>query len=130
LNIGATNKKDNEQLVSYFSNYGQKTVDVFAPGSGISTTVLNNNYAKSSGTSIAAPVVSGVAAVLKSYYPHLTTKQIREIIIKSAYKPKTKRFFVPSEGKHKKTLKRLSVAGGIVNLYNAVKLADEYQLEK
>lgn len=128
MNVGAINKKDNDQLLAYFSNYGRKSVDVFAPGSGLRTTVLNNGYEKLSGTSIASPVAAGVAAVLKSYYPNLTAAQIREIIIESAYQPKTKRFYVPSGKKYKKKLKRISIAGGVVNLYNAVKLAETYYL--
>lgn len=126
MNIGATKSKDTEKLIAYFSNYGKKSVDVFAPGSGILTLALSDRYERSSGTSIAAPVISGIAAVLKSYYPHLTAQQIREIIIESSYKPKSKRVFVPGEGKLQKPFKKLSISGGIANLYYAVKLAEEY----
>lgn len=126
MNIGATNSADTETLISYFSNYGKKSVDVFAPGSRIRTTVLNNQYEYTSGTSIASPIVAGVAAVIKSYYPHLTSLQIRQIIIESAYIPTTKKVYVPTAGAMKRKMKRVSVAGGIVNLYNAVQLAESY----
>lgn len=126
MNIGATMAKDSKNMIAYFSNYGKKSVDVFAPGTELKTTALNNEYTITSGTSIAAPVVSGIAAVLKSYYPQLTAAQIREIIIKSAYKPNTKRVHLVSRGRFRIPLNRISISGGIANLYNAVILAEDY----
>jgi cell wall-associated protease len=68
----------------------KKTVDVFAPGVDIKSCALGSKYDWASGTSTAAPVVTGIAAVLKSYFPKLKAEQLKEIIIQSVYKPKTK----------------------------------------
>ena len=121
INVGACNKTDNEYLAANFSNYGKNTVDIFAPGVNILNCNLNNQYNYASGTSVASPVVAGVAAVLKSYYPFLSASQLKEIIIKSAYIPNSKKVFLPGDNNSKKTnFSELSVSGGIVNLYNAI----------
>ena len=126
ITVGASKSKDNEHLAAFFSNYGETSVDIFAPGFNIGNCVLNNGYDKGSGTSISAPVVAGMAAVLKSYYPYLTAKQLKEIIIKSAYIPKTERVISPGENrKDIVSFKTLSVAGGIANLYRAVLLVEK-----
>ncbi|MFN8258463.1 MAG: S8 family serine peptidase [Bacteroidales bacterium] len=122
LNVGASTQKDNEKLVAWFSNYGRKTVDVFAPGYEIYNAILGNSYASEGGTSIAAPVVAGMAAVLKSYFPALTAEQIKKIIIKSAYIPSTKEIMVR---KTKLKFAEMSVSGGIANLYRAVLFAEQ-----
>jgi subtilisin family serine protease len=122
LNVGASTQKDNEKMVAWFSNYSKKTVDVFAPGYEIYNPTLSNSYASEGGTSIAAPVVAGIAAVLKSYFPALTAEQIKKVIIKSAYIPSTQEIIVK-----KKSLNfaDMSVSGGIANLYRAILLAEK-----
>lgn len=74
LSVGATNATD---VKSPFSNYGH-TVDVFAPGSNIVSTAPNSNFAFLSGTSMAAPMVSGLAALVKTLKPTLTPQQLGE----------------------------------------------------
>jgi subtilisin family serine protease len=96
-----------------FSNYGKKAVDVFAPGVDIYSTLPYNQYASWGGTSMAAPVVAGLAALIREYYPGLTAKQAREIIIQSVVK--------------RESLQEKCVSGGIVNAYNALKLAANYK---
>ena len=125
INVGASGVKDDENLLAYFSNYGKKSVDVFAPGVDINACILNNKYELSSGTSIAAPVVAGIAAVLKSYYPKLKAEQMKEIIIKSTYKPKTNKINLPNNQNVKVSLDQISVSGGIASLYNALLLAEK-----
>ena len=66
VSVGSSTSSDSR---SYFSNYGQTSVDLFAPGSGILATFLNLSYASISGTSMAAPVVAGAAAVLWAAMP-------------------------------------------------------------
>ncbi|MEI7597244.1 MAG: S8 family serine peptidase [Bacteroidota bacterium] len=124
ITVGASSNKDNEYLVASFSNYGKKSVDVFAPGVELLNINLNNKYDLVSGTSVASPVVAGIAAVLKSYYPYLSAKQLKEIILKSVYIPKTKMVELPGRTTDKKDFSALSVSGGIVNLYNAILLVE------
>ena len=124
ITVGASTHLDNEMLAASFSNYGRSTVDIFAPGYRITTSNINNEYSTGSGTSYSAPVVAGVAAVLKSYFPKLTAAEIKEIMMKSAYLPKTQGIYIPGTAR-KAEMKELCVSGGVVNLFNAVKMADE-----
>jgi len=106
-----------------FSNYGKKEVDVFAPGTKIySTLPTGNAYGNQQGTSMAAPVVAGVAAFILSYYPSLTPEQLKAILLKSVSHT-TQKVKVPGADKEV-DLSQLSVSGGFVNAYEAVKLAD------
>ena len=78
LSVGAT-AKDSRRRAS-FSNYG-KMVNVFAPGVGIVTTTLDSEYTSSaSGTSFSSPLVSGVAALVKTRYPDISPDALREQI--------------------------------------------------
>ena len=110
------------------SDYGKKNVDLFAPGSDIFSTVPNNGYDFKSGSSMSAPVVSGVAALLFSYFPSLSLKQIKEILLKSTFKPNQ----IVNKPQTKTSIRfdSLSVSGGIVNAYNAVKMAIELTKRK
>jgi subtilisin family serine protease len=111
-----------ENLIASFSNYGLHTVDVFAPGIQIYSSVPGNRYVASDGTSMAAPVVTGIAAMLKAYFPRLTAVQIRNIIIQSARKIS---FHVaqPFSGQQV-PMQTLCYSGGIVNAYAAIQLAE------
>jgi subtilisin family serine protease len=125
MDIGALNWKAEDEIAAPFSNFGKKTVDIFAPGVDIYSTVPDlNKYKDASGTSMAAPVVAGVAAVLKSYYPELTPKQIIKILTKSSVKTyKGKKVIKPGTKDEMIEFNELSKTGGIVNLYEAVKMA-------
>lgn len=68
------------------SNYGRVSVDLAAPGNYILSTVSGNGYSYMSGTSMAAPMVSGVAAMMYSYDPSLRADQIKEKILSSVHK--------------------------------------------
>ena len=70
---------DNVGLLSQFSNYGV-SVDVFAPGMYIMSTIPDGDYARFSGTSMSTPLVAGIAALLKTLRPELNVDQIRERI--------------------------------------------------
>lgn len=123
LEIGALSYKQGEDAVARFSNYGQENVDIFAPGVKIYATLPDDNYMYLQGTSMAAPVVAGVAAVIRSYFPKLKASQVKEILMKSAT-PVDLDVKKPGD-KSGKLVKfnSLSVQGGVVNLYNAVQLA-------
>lgn len=123
IEVGASSWKLKKYLTADFSNYGKNRVDVFAPGVDINSCIPNSKYAVFSGTSMAAPVTAGVAALLKSYYPQLTAFQIKDIILKSSIKY-NKKVFIP--GKRKKVrLSELCSTGGIVNVYQAVLMAEQ-----
>ena len=123
ISVGALSWKPDADAVATFSNYGKKSVDVFAPGVDIYSTVPGSKYEEKSGTSMAAPATTGVAALLKSYFPNLTAAQIKKIILDSSVKPDLRVKKPGSEEIVK--FEDLSVTGGIVNAYNAVKMAME-----
>jgi len=75
---------DNNGTKSDFSNYGPDIVDLAAPGEDIQSTVLNSSYQSLSGTSMAAPHVTGAVALLMSYRPELRARQIKDAILSSA----------------------------------------------
>jgi subtilisin family serine protease len=121
--VGASGDPSNGGLVADFSNFGKKEVDVFAPGVNIYSSVPGGNtYRNLSGTSMASPVTAGVAAFLLEYYPTLTPQQVKQVIEKSAVDPKVK---VTQPNSNKSVpFSDLSKSGGVLNAYEAVKLAD------
>lgn len=121
IEVGALNFEKGEDLSAVFSNYGKENVDIFAPGVQIYNTLPNNEYRKLQGTSMAAPVVAGVAAVLRSYFPTLTAEQVKQIILDSAIKQDVK---AKKPGTDEVVpFSDLSVTGGVLNMYNAVQMA-------
>ena len=129
IEVGASNWVNGKKLPADFTNYGKKSVDVFAPGVDIYSTVPDNGYKKFSGTSMAAPVVSGLVALIWSRYPDLEAKDIRDIIVKSSADYKKTRVILPSSAEKQKTtkFKKLSRTGGIVNALNAFQMAEDYK---
>jgi cell wall-associated protease len=121
ITVGWTRAKFDARLAHQFSNYGVKTVDLFAPGSDIFSTVLDNLYDGKSGTSMASPCVAGVGALLFSYFPNLSMQQVKDILLESTFKPDI--MVNRLNSKEKIHFKSLSVTGGILNAYNAVKMA-------
>ncbi len=124
ITVGASgpSNENGNSLTAGFSNYGKKEVDVFAPGVKIYATVPGGNtYQNQQGTSMASPVVAGLAALILEYYPNLTPQQVKYVIEKSSQKPGIK---VKDPGTGEEVwLSDLSRFGGIVNAYEAVKLA-------
>ncbi len=124
IEVGASTPKKDKTLPAVFSNYGKTNVDLFAPGTQIYSTVPDNKFDSYQGTSMAAPVVAGVAAMVWSYFPELTAAQVKQILIKSTV-PVSKKVIVPGTQKEKVKMKDLCQSGGVVNAYNAVKMAME-----
>jgi len=120
MEIGALSWKKDE--VATFSNYAKANVDLFAPGVAIHSTVPGSKYEDLSGTSMAAPVVAGVAAVLRSYYPTLSAAQIKEILMETTVKTGAD-YNLPGSEDKKVKMDELCVSGGIINLYEAAKVA-------
>ncbi len=122
--VGASTMSPKKKLPAGFSNFGDQNVDIFAPGQDVVSTDIDSKYQVSQGTSFAAPVVTGVAALVWSYYPDLTAVQMKEILIKSATNKGKKKVKIPGS-KKKVRFMELSVSDGVVNTYNALKLAEE-----
>ncbi len=122
--VGALNYKYGSDLVANFSNYGKLNADVFAPGVKIWATTPLDTYEYLQGTSMAAPAVAGVAAVIRSYYPTLSAKQVKQILMDSGL---TSSATVVLGGDKSNTDKfqNISTSGKMVNLYNALIMADQ-----
>ena len=123
LTVGALNYTYGSGLVAGFSNYGKTNVDVFAPGTKIWSTTPNNGYEYLQGTSMAAPAVAGVAAIIRSFYPKLTAEQVKQVIMDSGLSSTAS--VIVGEEKSNKRFTELSKSGKMVNLYNALILADK-----
>ncbi len=121
MEIGALSWKKGNDMPATFSNYGGANVDVFAPGVDIKSTTPDQGYEKFSGTSMAAPVTAGVAAMLRSYFPALSARQVKAIIM-STVTPVGNKVNKPGS-KSEVNFKELCVTGGVVNAYKAVQLA-------
>jgi subtilisin family serine protease len=125
IEVGASGPGPADSLAASFSNYSHTGVDVFAPGVSIWSTVPHGGYERLQGTSMASPVVTGVAALLMAYYPSLTAAEVKDIIIQSAFRFPNQNVVIPGEGGSRVPFANLSVSGGVVNVYNAIRLADQ-----
>ena len=123
IEVGASSWKSGSKALATFSNYGKTEVDIFSPGVDIYSTTPENHYEAYDGTSMASPVLSGVAAFVWSYYPDLSAAQLKEIILKSSV-PIKGRVRIPGS-KRKTRAHKISKTGGLVNLPNALRLAEE-----
>jgi subtilisin family serine protease len=129
IEVGASSWKGGDSLAASFSNWGKNEVDVFAPGVDILSTVPGNQYERDSGTSMAAPVVSGLAALIMDYYPNLTAADVKNVITSSVSNYSNQMVARPGD-KAMVPFGSLSITGGIVNAYNALKLADQMSKAK
>jgi subtilisin family serine protease len=116
-------------LTAGFSNYGKNEVDVFAPGMKIYSTIPGGNtYGNAQGTSMASPVVTGIAALILQYFPSLSAEQVKFVIEKSVVPP-AYQVNVPGT-ESKVNLSDISKTGGVVNAYEALKLASTLKGER
>lgn len=129
LTIGASTKEDKEKLAAPFSNYGDEEVDIFAPGAEIYNSVPQSEYKELQGTSMASPMVAGVAALLKGYFPSLTMLEIKNIILESGDDYGDTDQTLPG-GDELVKFSTLSITGKVVNVKEAVKLAKDIEEEK
>jgi cell wall-associated protease len=125
LEVGALNVEKGEQAIAPFSNYGKQQVDIFAPGMYIYSTAPGDTYEFAQGTSMASPVVAGVAAVIRSYFPKLKAHEIKDVLMQSVT-PIQGNVVRPGDGVMVPA-SELSRSGGMVNVYEAFRLAQERQ---
>tara|TARA_R110000796_G_scaffold78459_1_gene174915 strand:+ start:3038 stop:4669 length:1632 start_codon:yes stop_codon:yes gene_type:complete len=123
ITVGALTSKYGSEMVASFSNYGLINVDVFAPGDDIYSTMPNNEYDFQGGTSMAAPAVAGVAALVRSFYPKLSASQVKAILLNSGLTTKSK-VVVDGDASKAMDFQKISKSGKMVNAYNALIMAD------
>ena len=124
ITIGALNYKYGSEVVANFSNFGKSNVDVFAPGVKIWSTTPLNTYEYLQGTSMAAPAVAGAAAVIRSQYPKLSAKQVKQILMNSGLSSKTP-VVLAGDASNQDNFTNISKSGKMVNLYNALIMASK-----
>jgi len=125
IEVGALSWKDGVDAPATFSNYGKDNVDLFAPGVDIYSTIPGSKYASFSGTSMASPVTAGVAALVWSYYPELSMKELKSCLIETTVKIDGYVNIPGSGGNKQAEFKDLCNTSGVVNVYNALKRAEE-----
>lgn len=109
ITVGAT---DTEDIKPSWSNYGQTTVDLFAPGVSIWSTKPGNRFVVDTGTSMATPFVTGVAALMLSVNPNLTPVEIKHMIVEGV--------------DNVASLANKCVSGGRLNALNALEYARDH----
>lgn len=129
LRVGASQPDGN---MTPTANYGLKTVDIFAPGAEIYTTVNSDNYLRRNGSAMAASVVAGVGALVWSYFPALSAEQLRDVLVLSATTRNGESTIVSwdqmsTNPNISKPYTEVSAGGGILNALEAVRLAEAAQ---
>lgn len=123
IEVGASSWKAADSLAAPFSNYGSAQVDLFAPGVDILSTMPGDAFEAQDGTSMAAPVVTGVAALLMAYHPQLTAADVKRILLETATPHRERTVLRPGAGDPVQ-FGTLSVTGGVVNALEALRMAD------
>ncbi len=129
LTVGASGDKTTGYYAAPFSNYSKTAVDIFAPGMFIYSTATGNRYLGADGTSLASPVASGVAALLRSYFPKLTPEQVIHIMVTTGT-PIPGEVGIPGHDEQLAPFSTLSVSGKVINAADAVKMALEMEKRK
>ncbi len=123
ITVGALSSKYGSEMVASFSNYGPINVDVFAPGDAIYSTMPGNEYDFQGGTSMAAPAVAGVAALIRSYYPKLSASEVKQILMQSGLTTKSS-VILSGDASSVSPFDKISKSGKMVNAYNALIMAE------
>jgi len=120
LEIGASSFEKGLNLPADFSNYGKKSVDLFAPGVDILSTTPDNSYDTYSGTSMASPTTAGVAALVLSYSPDLKASALRSLLIDTSRRYPNLKVNLPGT-ENPVLFSSLSRSGTVVDVFEAVK---------
>ncbi len=129
ISVGASTWRGADTLAAPFSNWGVEGVDLFAPGDDITAAAAGGGLETNSGTSMAAPVVAGVAALLLAHFPELTASEVREILLETATPHRDREVILPGTGEaageaeERRPFGALSATGGVVNALAAVEAA-------
>ena len=124
INVGSITSQFGNNLISGFSNYGENSVDIFAPGSSIYATTPLNTYEYLQGTSMASPNVAGVAAMIRSLFPKLNSAQVKQVLMESGLST-DQQVILGGDPQNTKPFDEISVSGNMVNMYNAIILASK-----
>lgn len=128
IEVGASGAEKDASLAGAFSNYGKYSVDLFAPGEMITSSLPHGRTGPMSGTSMAAAQVSGVAALLLSRFPSLHAAQVKEILVRSSRHYEGLLVERPRKQSGREVHEQiawenLSISGGIVDAEAALKMA-------
>ncbi len=124
IRVGALAPKYGTNMIAGFSNYGKKNVDVFAPGASVYSTTPENEYDTKGGTSMAAPGVAGIAALIRSYYPKLSAAQVKQVLMDSGLTTNVK-VVVGGNASDVRPFGDLMKSTKMVNAYNALIMASQ-----
>jgi len=130
ISVGASSALLGDHLAASFTNYGQKNVDVFAPGVKVTSIDMDAEFNTEDGTSFSAPIVTGIAALILEYYPDLSAKQLKQCILASATPVTGTLVYKPGSTTEKVDFATLSKTGGIVNAYKALQFASKLKGER
>ncbi|MDB5117783.1 MAG: hypothetical protein JWQ79_3275 [Mucilaginibacter sp.] len=130
ISVGASSAKPDENLAATFTNYGKKNVDIFAPGVRVTSIDADAEFNTEDGTSFSSPITAGIAAFILEYYPDLSAKQLKQVILASATPLTGTMVYRPGSKTEKVDFATLSKTGGIVNAYKAIELASKLKGER
>ncbi len=124
LLVGSANASFDKNFRRKSSNYGNTQVDLFAPGEKILTIGVKKNIEYTNAVSAASAITSGVAALIRSYYPSLTASQVKHILMDSGLEFTIEVSTPTKDDKNKTTpFNQLSKSGKYLNAYNALLMA-------
>ncbi len=125
IEVGASAKNKNLRMAAAFSNFGKKTVDLFAPGVQLKSTFPDNEYAVISGTSMACPAAAGVGALLMSNFENMTAVQAKAILIRQVRLYEGLEVHLPGSADLDLPVPfaSLSSTGGLIDAYSSIQLA-------
>ncbi len=132
LTVGASSDPlIGESLLTDFSNYGNQVVDLLSPGHKIYSSLPSPRFGFQNGTSMAAPIVSHIAGLVRAYFPKLTAVEVKNILLQSCWKPNdpNSQFAIPQK-EQTSTLSNIAAEGGIINAALSIQNAATYYATK